>query len=108
MSNSIPVVTEPELQKTISKSELPVFVVFSAPWNDASNSMASILENLAIKYSGQVIFIGLNIDDYPSGAAQLDFKILPAYFIFKRGQIVEQSAGLVTSRWLENLIEKIL
>jgi thioredoxin 1 len=70
--------------------------------------IAPVVEELAGKYQGKVTFGKLNVDDYPSLAAQYQIMNIPTLLLFKAGQEVDRIVGVVPKEELTRRIERVL
>jgi len=78
-------------------------VDFWAPWCGPCKQMNPVVEKFAKNNSD--IFVGkLDIDESPNIAQKYDIMSIPTIIIFKDGEAVEQTVGVVPERVL---IEKV-
>lgn len=86
----------------------PVFVDFWAIWCPPCRAMDPVVERLASKYSGQVVFGKLNTDEQSEIATRYDVQSIPTFMIFRNGQPVDATIGAVGEVALDRLIQKSL
>jgi len=84
----------------------PVFVDFWAVWCPPCRAMDPVVERLAIKYSGKVVFGKVNTDEEPELATRYDVLSIPTFMVFKNGQPLEATVGAVGEVTLDKLIQK--
>jgi thioredoxin 1 len=105
--------TEANWEKEVLDSDLPVFVDFSAAWCPPCQAFAPTLDKLAERYKGKVKVGTLDVGDHSFNrakklAAQYDIKGIPNIMIFKRGELLFQSAGAPSEAELVRAIDAVL
>ncbi|MCB0308666.1 MAG: thioredoxin [Bdellovibrionales bacterium] len=108
MSENIASVTESNFQSEVLQSEIPTIVDFWAEWCMPCKAMAPILEELAVKYQGQVNFVKLNVDDNRNIASQYQIRGIPTLILFKGGSPLDQLVGLGQKAQIDDLVKKAL
>ena len=86
----------------------PVFVDFWAVWCGPCRTMDPIVERLAAKYSGKMLFGKLNVDEESELATRYEVQSIPTFMVFKNGQPVDATIGAVGEAALDRLIQKSL
>ncbi len=88
-------------------SKTPVFIDFWAPWCGPCQMMGPIVDELAEEYKEKEIKIGkCNVDENQDIAAQFNVMSIPAFMVFKNGEVVDQITGGVQKDKLEEIIKK--
>ena len=101
--------TDVNFNEEVLKSAVPVLVDFWAPWCGPCQMMGPIIEELAKEYEGKPVKIGkCNVDENNNVAGQYNIMSIPAFTIFKGGQVVGQLVGGVQKEKLKELIDKNL
>ena len=68
---------------------------FWATWCNPCMMQGTILEQqVAPKIGDRVALVKVNVDDHPEVAAKFGVQGIPALFIFKNGQIVQEYTGV--------------
>lgn len=83
-----------------------VFVDFWAVWCPPCRAMEPVVERLAAKYSGKVVFGKLNTDEEPEISTRYDIMSIPTFMVFKNGRPLEATVGAVGEVALDRLIQK--
>ncbi len=102
---SIVRLTRSDFDRQISGNK-PVFVDFWAAWCGPCRTMEPVVERLAAKYGGRVVFGKLNVDEESELATRYDVQSIPMFMVFKNGQPVDATIGAVGEAALDRLIQK--
>lgn len=84
--------TKEEWQKVQSEAK-PTFVDFWASWCGPCRMIAPTFEKLAEKYSKDINFAKVNVDEEPELAAQFGIRSIPTLLLIKNGKVAEQVIG---------------
>lgn len=96
--------TEENFDHTIGGSK-PVFVDYWAAWCGPCKIMDPVVERLAAKYSGRVVFGKVNVDEEMSISSRYEVFSIPTFMIFKDGQPMDAVIGAAGEASLERLLE---
>ena len=100
--------TEAKFQRDVLNSSQPVLVDFWAPWCGPCRVMAPVIEELAADVDGHANVGKVNVDDYPTLAAQYGIRSIPTLLVFKDGQVVDQAIGVVPKQVLTEKLHALV
>jgi thioredoxin 1 len=99
--------TDANFKAEVLDSNIPVFVDFWAPWCGPCQMMGPIVEELAEEYATKNIKIGkCNVDENNDIAAQYNIMSIPAFKVFKGGQVIDEITGGVQKEKLKEILDK--
>ena len=98
---SVVTVNSENFQKEVLQAELAV-VDFWASWCGPCKMFGPIFEEVAGQMEG-VTFAKLNVDDVPDLASQYKVMSIPTVILFKNGQAVRKSLGVISAAELKEL-----
>lgn len=90
-------VDEAGFEKHLRQNDLPILVDMWAPWCGPCRTMAPLFERAAALLEPDVRLLKLNVDEAQQTAARLGIRGIPALFLFQRGQVLGQTAGVQNS-----------
>lgn len=108
MAGNIKEISDATFEQEVLKSDLPIVVDFWAPWCGPCKSIAPVLEELAVEYSGKIRVAKVNVDDNPRTPTQYKVRGIPNLVFFKDGEVVNQVIGAVPKEQLVDAINKLL
>ena len=91
-------ITDATFDEVVLKSDKPVMVDFWAAWCGPCRMISPLLEQIAKDHAGKVVVGKVNVDQEQALAAKYGIQSIPAFFIFKGGEIAEQFIGAQHSR----------
>ena len=94
------VLTDETFNDFISKNE-NVVVDCWAEWCYPCRVVSPIVDELARKYKGKIIFAKMNVDENQLTAMQYGIMSIPTLMIFKNGQLVDQIVGALPKKLIE-------
>ena len=89
-------ITKENFDKEVLKSDVPVLVDFWADWCGPCKALGPILEEVESELAPGVKIAKINIDEQVELAAQFRVMSIPTLLLFKNGQPVEKSVGLIS------------
>ncbi len=98
-------VTDTTFEDKVLNNPQPVLVNFWAPWCGPCHVMAPVIEELAAEFAERVTVGKVNVDDYPSLAAQYGIRSIPTLLLFKDGEVVDRAIGVVPKQTLIDTLQ---
>lgn len=87
----------------------PLIVVDNwAPWCPPCSMLAPIIESLAKKYVGKIVFGKLNVDENKEVAQKYEIMSIPTLLVFKKGKLVDRIVGAMPESLLEQKLKPFL
>ncbi|MCH5299293.1 MAG: thioredoxin [Ruminococcus sp.] len=105
MVNSI---TTQEFEEKVLGGEKPALVDFWAEWCGPCKMLSPVVDGVSEQFSDKVDFYKVNVDEEPELAREYGIMSIPTLILFKDGEIVEQSIGLIGEADIAALVEKAL
>ncbi len=92
-------------EQEVIKSEIPVIVDFWATWCGPCRMIAPILEEIANENVGKIKVAKINVDEEMELAVKFKIEAIPTLLIFKNGEIVNKSLGVLGKEEILNLVK---
>jgi thioredoxin 1 len=77
----------------VLESEVPVLVDFWADWCMPCKMMESVMDDVAEELHGRLMVARLNVDEEPELATRYNIVSIPAFLLFKNGEVVDDHVG---------------
>lgn len=106
MSDNIINATDASFETEVLKSETPVLVDFWATWCAPCKAIAPVLADLADEYAGKIKIAKVDVTENEETATKYGIRNIPALYVFKNGEIVDQAVGALPRSQLAAFIEK--
>ncbi len=94
--------------ESYSSTDKPLFVDFWAVWCGPCRQMDKVVERLAAKYAGDVVFGKVNVDEEMNLSSKYQVFSIPTFMLFKKGQPMDAVIGAVGEASLEQMIGRSL
>ena len=101
-------VTSETFEEEVIKSGVPVLVDFNATWCGPCKMLAPTIEKLSGEYEGKAKIVALDIDENGDVAAKYGVMSIPTLIVFKGGEVVNRSVGLMPEAKVKALIDEAL
>ncbi|MBD2018758.1 thioredoxin [Leptolyngbya sp. FACHB-36] len=106
--SSVVTITDAEFETEVLQEAKPVLAYFWASWCGPCRLMAPIMDSLASTYSDRLKIVKLEVDPNPDSVAKYKVEGVPAFRLFRAGDVVEASEGAVTRQKLEEMLSSQL
>ena len=97
---------ENNFEEALKKYKI-LIVDFWAEWCMPCRIIAPIIEKLAKKYKGKVVFGKVNVDRAPSLADRFGIMSIPTLIYFKNGEKVDETVGVIPETAIEEKIRNL-
>jgi thioredoxin 2 len=97
------VVSDRDLDRLVTQSEVRVLVDFYADWCGPCKIMAPLLDDLAREHAGHLLVAKLDTDRNPAMAARYQIRGIPTLIAFQGGREVAREVGAVPRARLDAL-----
>ena len=101
-------ITVNNFEEEVLKSDIPVLIDFYADWCGPCKMLAPIIAQLAEEYQGKCKIGKCNIDDDITLAQKFRVMSVPTIIIFKNGEAVTTSVGVVSKNDLADKINQAI
>lgn len=97
------VITKDNFESEVLKSEGTVLIDFWATWCGPCRMLSPIVDEVASEHTD--VKVGkINVDEQPELAQQFGIMSIPTLIVFRNGQKVNESIGLIPKEKVEELI----
>ena len=97
-------VNKGNFEEVVLKSEVPVLADFNAGWCGPCRAMKPMLDELAEGNEAYKI-VSIDIDEEDELADQYEVSSIPCLVVFKGGEEVNRSVGLIPKEAIADLVE---
>ena len=104
----VKILTADTFSDTIKNATVPVLVDFYADWCGPCKMMAPIIDEISSEMDGKIDFCKINVDEAESIALSLGIDSIPTIMVFKDGEAVLRSVGLLPKDALSEKLEALL
>lgn len=108
MSDKIAEITNDNFNDTVIKSDKPVLVDFWAEWCTPCRMLSPVIDEIAQNYEGKILVGKINIDEQEALAQKFGVMSIPTLILFKDGNAVKKSVGVVGKDKIKNMIDAVL
>ncbi len=105
-SERLQVFTDSNFDSAVLSAKTPVLVDFWATWCVPCQRLTPSVEAVAAEFDGRLVVGKVNVDENQGIAMRYAIRGLPTLLLFKDGQVVDASMGLVSKDQLKKWVEK--
>lgn len=98
-------VNDVNFQEEVLDASIPVLVDFWAPWCGPCQMMSPVISKLAEEYEGKAKVVKYNVQDHQDFAGKYGIQGIPAFKVFKGGEVVGEGVGAMPEPKLKELID---
>jgi thioredoxin 1/putative thioredoxin len=104
----VPTISEPDFEREVLRSELPVLIDFTADWCAPCKTVAPEVDAVAHELEGRAKVVKIDIDRSKRIAASLRIQAVPTFVVFNKGRPVAGDQGVLKRKQLRELLEPFL
>ena len=105
---NIVTINEQNFGQEVTSSNVPVMLDFWAEWCGPCKMIAPSLNELADEYKGRVKIGKVNVDENQSLAVKFHISGIPAVFMMKGGEVIDQLVGARSKKDFKAMIDRAL
>ena len=102
----VKVITAANFEAEVKNAPGKVLVDFWAEWCGPCRMLSPSVEELSEEYAGKVSFGKVNVDEEPGLAGMFRITSIPTLIVFKDGQPVETSIGVVPKEAIAAILDR--
>jgi thioredoxin 1 len=101
-------VTDQNFDQEVLQVNLPVLVDMWADWCGPCRMMGPIIDEVSDQYIDKIKFAKLNVDENQETANKYNIRGIPAFLLFKNGELVATHVGALPETKLKSLLNELL
>ncbi|MEU7993057.1 thioredoxin [Rothia amarae] len=86
-------VTDADFSEEVLSSDKPVIVDFWAEWCGPCRMVGPVIDEIGEEYAEQVKVVKLDVENNPATAMKYGITSIPAIYVFKDGEVAQQTVG---------------
>ncbi len=98
------IVTSENFEAEVLKADKPVIVDFWASWCGPCRMLSPIIEEIS-ETNSDIKVCSVNVDEQMELAQQFEISSIPALLVFKGGQLVNSSVGVIPKAAILDLVK---
>jgi thioredoxin 1 len=104
--SQFPEITAANFKSEVLESSQPVLVDLYADWCGPCKVLGKLLEQLWPILQNHAKVVKINVEDQPELADAFSVSSIPMLVVFKNGQVVDRSVGLVPVQKVLEMVQK--
>ena len=105
MKMAVKILTESDFETEVLASPVPVLVDFWASWCGPCRMLSPVVEEIAEESDGSYAVGKINVDEQPGLAMRFGIMNIPTLLVFKNGEEVKRSIGVISKDEILSLID---
>lgn len=97
-------ITSENFNKEVMESEIPVLIDFWAEWCTPCKMMSKVVEELEEELKSTIKVGKVNVDEETKLATKYGIMSIPAFMIFKNGEVVQTKIGMQDKEELKRML----
>lgn len=102
--SSVITISDTEFEAEVLQATQPVLVYFWATWCGPCRLMSSVVSALAASYGDRLKIVKMEVDPNPAAVAKYKIEGVPAFRLFKAGEMLEATEGAISKQKLESFL----
>ncbi|MBR3473838.1 MAG: thioredoxin [Oscillospiraceae bacterium] len=98
------ILTTANFEEEVLRSDKPVLVDFWATWCGPCRMLAPVIAQIAEEQDGVVKVGKVDVDEQPELAYRYGISSIPTLKVFKNGQLIKSSVGVVPKAMIEEML----
>lgn len=101
-------VNEQSFEEKVLRAKMPVVVYFWATWSADCKKYDYVLDKIEEKFRGNLIFVGVNVNECPNLTQKYNVQVLPSTLFFKDGQFKTKENGVISEAIFLSQIKRLI
>jgi thioredoxin 1 len=102
--STVKIIADAQFEAEVLKADQPVLVYFWAAWCGPCRLMAPIMDTLATDYGDRLKICKMEIDPNPEAVKTYQIDGVPAFRLFRSGEVLEIVEGAIPKQKVEEFI----
>ena len=98
------ILTTANFEEEVLRSDKPVLVDFWATWCGPCRMLSPVIAQIAEEQDGVVKVGKVDVDEQPELAYRYGISSIPTLKVFKNGQLIKSSVGVVPKAMIEEML----
>ena len=98
------ILSEDNFEKEVLQSEIPDLVDFWATWCGPCRMLAPTIAKIAEEQEGKIKVGKIDVDEEPELSVKYGIASIPTLMVFKNGEVVNKSIGVIPKAAIEALL----